>query len=212
MLNRETPHRSRARGELDQFFYEPEHITYSDIVAFFRRYFLIIAGSAAIAGTLGILYVLTSTPLYSARVELLIDPSATQLVRDDRTELLIDTAHMESQIALIASAAILSAAVQRLNLQDDPDFTGGRPSERRKLQDLLFGAPPAEPRQQPASPAIDPAMRMRLAVDALRGSIDVRRGGASYVIAIAVTTSNADKSARVANAVAQSYVQEQIDG
>jgi capsular exopolysaccharide synthesis family protein len=212
MLNRETPHRSRARGELDQFFYEPEHITYSDIVSFFRRYFLIIAGSAAIAGTLGALYVLTSTPLYSARVELLIDPSATQLVRDDRTELLIDTAHMESQIALIASAAILSAAVQRLNLQDDPDFTSGRPSERRKLQDLLFGAPPADPRQQQASPALDPAMRMRLAVDALRDSIDVRRGGASYVIAIAVTTSTAEKSANVANAVAQSYLQEQIDG
>lgn len=205
MLNRQTPLKPRSRGELDQFFYEPDYITYADITGFFRRYFLIILTCTLVCTVLAILYILTSTSLYQTHVKVLIDTSTTQLVRDDRNETLIDAAHMESQVALILSDSILQGVVRRLKLDSDAEFTVGDGTRWQKLRALVLGGTPPRP-----APILDPAFRLRLAVEALRGRLDVRRDGMSYVISIGVTTANAEKSAQIANAVAQAYEQEQV--
>src|SRR5688572_5163111 len=163
MLNRQSPLKPRSRGELDQFFYEPDHITYADITGFVRRYAFIIALCTLASTILAILYVLTATPLFSTHVKVLIDPNATQLVREDRNEMLIDSAHMESQIALIVSDSIMQGVVKRLKLDADSEFTTGGASRWQRLKELIFGVG-----RTPAGPVLDPSLRVRLAVDSLR--------------------------------------------
>jgi capsular exopolysaccharide synthesis family protein len=205
MLNRQTPLKPRSRGELDQFFYEPDYITYADITGFARRYAFIITLCTLATTAAAILYVLTATPLFTTHAKVLIDPSATQLVREERNELLIDSAHMESQVALIVSDTILHNVVRKLKLDTDPEFVGVAVSGLDRVRGVVLGSEPSRPVQ-----VKDPTLRTRLAMDFLRSRLDVHREGLSYVITIAVTTASPDKSALIVNAMAQAYEQEQV--
>jgi capsular exopolysaccharide synthesis family protein len=205
MLNRQRPLKPRSRGELDQFFHEPDYITYADITGFARRYAFIITLCTLISTAAAIIYVLIATPLFTTHAKVLIDPSATQLVREERNELLIDSAHMESQVALIVSDTILHNVVRKLKLDADPEFTGIAVSSLERLRALVFGSQTPPPAQ-----VKDPTLRTRLAVEFLRSRLDVHREGLSYVITIAVTTASPEKSALIVNAMAQAYEQEQV--
>ena len=52
--------------------------------------------------------------------------------------------------------------------------------------------------------------RLRTALDVFLGSLDVRRVGTSYAIDISYTSGDPNKAARIANAVADAYIQDQL--
>lgn len=205
MLNRQTQPKSHTRGELDHFFHEPNYITIADILSFVRRYFLIIAAGVLLGGLLAGLYVSTATPLFTARAQLLIDPSSTQVLQQDRrTELTLDEAHIQSQIEVIRSDTITTAVIKGLNLTEDPEFAGGGRAWWRKL---IW---PDSDGQQAEKPAVPEDVLLRNVIGALQASLDVRRSGVSHVINISVRTTEAEKSAQIANAMAEAYEQEQV--
>lgn len=204
MLDRQSSSKPRARGQLDPVFHEPEYIRYADIAAFFRRYLFTILGCVALGLLIAGLYVKTATPLYTARAQILIDPSTAQFIQDKRTELTLDAAKIESQIAILRSDTIIGAVVKEFDLQNDPEFRGGTKSLLRGISYRIYGG------SQEAKPQSDDKAQTRIAIQSLRSHMDIRRAGLSYAIDIYVTTRQPEKSARIANAIADQYERDQV--
>lgn len=196
----------RSRGELEHAAFEPEYIRFTDISAFLRRYFITIGGCFLIGLMLASIYIMTTTPLYTAYTQILIDAKTSEILENRRTELTLDAAAIESQVALLTSDTIVRAVVEGLNLKNDPEYVGGSDSFLSRLQARLFKSADEEPEPD----EITDDVRARLAVEALRNTLDVRRIGLSYVINLSVTATDPEKAARLANAMAESYEREQI--
>ena len=221
MLERNWPQSARDWQESDQ---RQEFVTLSDILAFVRHYFFSIVAFAVI-GVLGALaFLVTSNPIYSAQTQVLIEPKLPQNLQQQPAEvnLSLDTAQIESEMAVMRSEKIALMVIKNLDLANDPTYmsAGGLTmTERaRRLERVFFpsaGAdattgrlylPPMEELSKNAA-----ARRLQDAVAIFRGSLTVEREGVSYAIDIAFQALSPVLAAKIANEVANAYVQEQQD-
>jgi succinoglycan biosynthesis transport protein ExoP len=155
-----------------------------DLIA--RRKWLILGTTVlVVALALGALSVIG--PRYKATARLLIDPRELRVVENEvvARDLAGDMVLVESQVEIITSEAVLRRVVERENLVSDTDFykpaTGGD-----------SGRTPAE-----------------VAIEGLARATKVTRPENTYVLEIAVTARQPAKSARLANAIAEAYTQDQ---
>jgi capsular exopolysaccharide synthesis family protein len=176
-------------------------ITYYDIKRFVNRY----AKTIVAAGLLGVLgagaYVFTAVPLYTARTQIIIDPSLPQAVQQSHAESMfsLDNAQVESQLEMLRSEKIAAAVVKELKLQDEPEFSIGAPSLISRA--LRLFRPTAE---------MTDFQKERVALIRLQAGLTVRRVGLSYAIDILFTSRSPALAAKIANATADAYVAEQI--
>lgn len=184
------------------------------VAALLRRWLWIalatLAGLAA-----GLLFLLLTTPRYSATAQILIDPRAKRIVEGavvtggyGSSSAGADTLLVDSQMELIQSTGVLKRIVQSEQLHLDPEFavpasSGGlRIVLRNTIGRALFGN---EREQPPTTNPVDVAV-WRFADRHLR----VRRPGNTYVINISVMSHDPAKAARLANLVAQAYINDQV--
>ena len=140
----------------------------------------------------------------------------------------VDTPAIESQVEIIASAAIALRVIDKLGLRNDPEF-GGFPSSSA-LGTKLIGAPSrrSTATTTASSAAATPAAAAQAAqafhtwsapaagrrdyvlANFLDG-LDVRRVRNSHVIEISYTSTSAAKAAVIANAIAQAYIAHELD-
>jgi capsular exopolysaccharide synthesis family protein len=178
-------------------------INYHDIKRFVKRY----AKTIAIATVLGILaaaaYAYSSVPLYTARTQIIIDPSLPQTMHDSRSEGIfsIDNAQVESQLEILRSEKIGQAVIDRLKLKENPEFMGGSPSLLSSLLGLF--------RSGGMGP-VDEFVLDRVTLARLLGGLSVRRVGLSYSIDIQYSSRSPELAAKIANALAEAYINEQI--
>lgn len=144
-------------------------------------------------------------PKYVSTAQLFIDPRDLRVLQNevspnaaggDPTSI---TSYLESQARIIASDSIKSRVVQSEGLDKDPEFGGvaARSGLSRILGDLLPSS---------GEPSHD---GMLYALAALEKNVSVRRGERTFVIDIAVTAREAAKAARIANALAETYLENQ---
>ncbi len=132
------------------------------------------------------------------------DPNPTQGGRS------LDTAQVEGPMAVLRSENLAYSVVTRLKLMDDPEFQSWPVSAVKRLIGFaksMLGLDAASRTAQRA--AVPEPARQRTAVEILQSNLDVRRVGTSYAIDITYTSPDADKAAIVANAVAESYIDDQ---
>jgi polysaccharide biosynthesis transport protein len=120
----------------------------------------------------------------------------------------------ESQLQLIRSPYFLAQVVETLALDERPEFMSSRetPFVRAlggyvdQAVDLVrqTGVLPAEDAED--EPVVPPELLFENAVGKLRDSLTATRNGLTLVISIRVVSPNPDLSAEIANAVAQTYV------
>ena len=164
-----------------------------------------IAATAALFTALALAYCLVARPLYTASSQLLIDPRDRQLVTNDLNGSAVapdgGITQVESQVRVLQSSAVLLRAIARTGLASDPEFggpaTGVVARLSQGLSDLLLGAGDRDPET--------------MALAALRRKLAVKRADKVFVVDIVVTTTGADKSARIANSIAESYLADQAD-
>ena len=85
-----------------------EFVNLSDILSFFSRYIVSIL-LCALVGVVGAsLYLATSDRIFTARTQILIEPKLPQFMQQQMVEvhLSLDTAQIESQLALLRSQKI----------------------------------------------------------------------------------------------------------
>lgn len=209
MLNSAPSKRMPADAD-DLRSYEPDYVTYNDVWLFLRRYAATIGIAFGIAMLLAAYKVYTSTPRYTAYAQILIDPSTIQVVRDANPAQgqSLDTAQVEGQIAVLRSESLAIAVINKLKLTEDPEFQPGPPSRMRQFIGFLTRGFTSPAMELPAD-QLDYA-KQRVAIDGLQGNLDVRRVGPSYAISIGFTSVDPTKAAKIANAVAEAYIQEQL--
>jgi polysaccharide biosynthesis transport protein len=155
---------------------------------------IIAATLAALA--LAALFVLLAPRQYTATTQILIDPTDLRAVGSGPTQpnQTSDAALMqvESQVQVLSSDAVLRRVVNSENLDHDPEFVRG-PS----LLAQLMG--------KDALPA-DPTLA---ALNELKRRVQVRRAERTLVVDVSVTSRDPSKAARIANAIAQAYLEEQ---
>ncbi|WP_156323378.1 exopolysaccharide transport family protein [Bosea sp. AAP35] len=144
-------------------------------------------------------------PKYVSTAQLFIDPRDLRVLQNevspnatggDPTSI---TSYLESQARIIASDSIKAPVVRSEGLDRDPEFGGEAPKTglSRLFADLLptSGAPPHD--------------GLVYALAALDKVVSVRRGERTFVIDISVTSREAAKAARIANALANTYLENQ---
>jgi polysaccharide biosynthesis transport protein len=176
---------------------------FADILSVFsRRYKTVILG-IILCLIPAIAYILLSPKLYSATTSLLVDPRQGRSIGAEVTagSLFSDTGQMESQIKLVSSQTVLKRVVASEKLLSDPEF-GVAPSG---LLSRIFSVVSA------TAPASSKNNDIASTVETLSKAISVKRPERTYVIDIQLASQNAEKSARLANAVARAYMDDSVD-
>lgn len=197
-----------------------------------RRKALII-GCGLIATALMALVIAQATPLYKASSRIMLDTRTFKVVSTEAALSGVDTLNMgaiQSELEVIQSEFLIGRVVDKLGLANNPEFNGTKPpgfidNALQPLRDLwstgisTLLAPPPKPQQ--ATPATAPARagrpsedsdpRRRAAIGAVAGRLSVTLLGRTFVILITVESPDGTMSARIANAIAEAYLADQIE-
>ncbi len=174
-----------------------------------RRWRTIVAvfmGCVVLAGVVCV----ALTPVYTATSQVLLDPRRQHVFGQDGvgSDSGLDSSVVDSQIPIIMSTRLLAKVVTKENLADDPEFGG---TARPGLLDRLFGmfrAAKVSKAEAPSLDGVDP--KLAPVIVRLFNKVDVARVAKSYVLSLSVSSRDAGKATRLANALAQTYVEDQI--
>jgi polysaccharide biosynthesis transport protein len=165
-----------------------------------RRRRRLIVRTAILFVTAALIYLIATPIRYTATTQLLLDPSGLQIVSNDLTprpvQSEVSLAEVESQLQVALSEVVLSKVVELANLANDPEFGEARDGWLRRLLALVVSRP------SESNPALK-ALRI------LQQRIDARRPEKTLVLNISVWTEDGAKSARIANATAQAYLEQE---
>jgi succinoglycan biosynthesis transport protein ExoP len=144
--------------------------------------------STVVAVGLAALFVLLVPHKYTATTQILIDPTDLRAVQNDIAPTIpqSDAAvlQVESQARVIASDNVLRRVVAAEGLDHDPEFMRGALAEK-------YGP--------------------LAALSELEKRVQVTRPERTYVVNVSVTSEDPAKAARIANAIAQTYLTEQTE-
>ena len=167
---------------------------------FLRRRFAWIAAGAIVGALLAGALAVATPNRYMATSQLLIDPRDLRVLQNEVQPNQINSdatvAFLESQARLIASDSIKRRVIERLGLAGDPDFGGPGRSLLGRI-----GLASADGRA-----GRDPVLSALAAMDK---QVMVRRNERTFVIDVSVVTGDGTKSARVANAMVEAYLEDQ---
>lgn len=187
MLERNVETTQRSRPSPDT--YEAGSREVSALVDILARRWRGIALCVAVGLALALIYVSVATPRYTAFASILIDQRRSNLIQQDRqivTDMPVDSGVIESQGEVFRSENVGLAAVRLLNLAKDPEFVD--PTAGLALED-------AE----------------RVALAGLQQRMTVKRQGLTYVFQVGARSNSAVKAAQIANAIADAYIQGEIE-
>jgi len=200
-----------------------DYIKLSDIKQFLWRFAPFITVCAATGAAIGLFYIVTGDPIYTARTQILIEPKIPQLLnQQSEINLSLDTSQVETQIAVLRSEKIANMVIDELDLVNNPKFTSlaGAPlSVRFQRLSHMLGLTSAAPRpasdekaeESQSADDVDPEFEIRrAAVWNFQDGLTVSRAGVSYAIDIWFQARDPSLAARIANTTADAFVREQL--
>ncbi|MBO0904069.1 GumC family protein [Jiella sonneratiae] len=150
----------------------------------------------------GVLLALSTPHKYTAVTEVLIDPRDIKVVQNEVTPNGLPSdatlALIESQISVIYSNEVLNRVIDKGDLADDPEFNGKAKGLFAPLLALFEGKEDAEAARR----------RHLMTLNALREAMSVTRDPKSFVLNVSITSRSPDKSAKLANLVTDSFIEQ----
>lgn len=148
-----------------------------------------------------------ATPKYRATSVILLDASGQQIVDLGAVipSLGTDSDAINTEVEVLKSRRLIERVVNIANLTQDPEFNGALrpPSFKAKLKNTLLG------RADPDMPSAE--KQMTAAINAVLSRMSVRNVPNTYVLQVTMETEDAQKSADLADAVAEQYILYQMD-
>jgi polysaccharide biosynthesis transport protein len=202
---------------------EEQWVTFSDLLRILRINWARILLTGLITATVGAAVVMLMTPMYVGSALVMVDEQQSRVLKDQNdasvlSSLPSDPSSVESQVTVIQSHALIADVVDRLKLWDDPLVNGiqKRPSglagnlagllkiaERLKTEvGLLSGH-----RDAIAANGY-PTLQQRRdhAISSIAAGLGAQIVGRSTVIEVDFRSSSSSEAAKIANAVADTYV------
>jgi polysaccharide biosynthesis transport protein len=173
--------------------------------ALVRRQLPVIVFTTLLTIILAVVYVLNTPSSYTAQATMIIDGNKVNIFKQQPIigDLPVDSSMVESQVEILRSENIALAVIKELHLTEDPEFVGfggGLLGNAYGLVSTWLGlvGPESEFEQQ------------RRAAEAFAKRLAVKRVGLSYVLEINFTAHTAERAAKIANAVADAYITDQL--
>lgn len=185
---------------------------------FLRRRWRLIVGFTMVLTAIAAVYAFSVTPRYTAYAQVLLEPKTDKALdqllgkqADSGLERPLDASFVDTQIELMQTLRVMKRVVETEGLINDPEFNGTM--SPAGLRAVVAGAIARVVRlfsdsgtgirraEQDYDPLLIPAQ-------ILRGSVNVARSGKAYVVFVFAESVNAEKSSRLANAVAKAYIEE----
>jgi succinoglycan biosynthesis transport protein ExoP len=181
------------------------------LVAAARRQMRVVITCCVLAAAMGVGYVVTAAPQFTASAVVLIDHRRVRAVQDayDLTRGDMMGSAVESQVELLKSNKLALAVIDKLQLTKDPEFTQPRPSLLSQIISAVSGKDDVH--KQPAAGEEDAERLRRTALDRLHANLEVRRLQRTLVLEIRFTSYDRFKAAQVTNGFAEAYLVDQLD-
>lgn len=183
----------------------------------------VVAVCAVIGLLLGVLYLQTTPPTYTAVARVLIDEGLTRLTEETSTiPLTMQTdGAVLSQIEILTSARLAGSVVDKLRLTQNQSFMNppsslvGRAmgSVRGMIGYLRSSDAPAANADLDAETlaAMQAVGDRQYAIGLLQKGIEAQRIGRTFVIAVAYNSHDSALAAEITNAYAEAYLSHQLD-
>ena len=198
---------SRDQFERERSEVPEDSINLSEIIeqlaGFVRRQLPIFIFVIGCCIALGLVYLITTPASFTSHAMLLIDSSKLRILQQQQApigDVPIDTAQVETQVEILKSENIGLSVIKDLKLTDDPEFVGPGGGVVGHILDFF-----ASPKVQSETDLTRQALATFLAKRA------IARVSRTYVLDIGYTSLNADRSASIANAIADAYVVDQLE-
>ncbi|SFG45410.1 polysaccharide biosynthesis tyrosine autokinase [Methylobacterium gossipiicola] len=182
-----------------------------------RRRGLILAVTALFT-LLALVFVLTTTPLYTAEADILIDnrsafqlengASATNNGASTLLSIGMDTSSVDSQVEILKSERIAGIVLRKLNLVDDPEFRtpgnilGSGLVLARRAVAAVIGPPEVVP--------VLPGGIPRDVMEEFQDRLEVKRSALTYVLSVSFRARSRERAALIANAMTDAYLTDQL--
>src|ERR1700694_1372211 len=167
---------------------------------FVRRQYQVFLIVPALAIAIGLLFLLFTSAQYTATATLLIDSSSLRVLQSQlqpQGDIPLDTLQVGSQVEVLASRKIALAVIRDLKLAEDPEFIGTGSGI----------STPFSPANPDASPKDDKEMR---ALNEFLARRSISRMERTYALNISFTSHSPVAAARIANAIAEAYIDDQL--
>jgi exopolysaccharide transport family protein len=176
-----------------------------ELRGFLKRQWRLIALVTGLALIVGVAYLALTPSKYTAQADMIIDTkrvtwTQSEMASENRT---VEDASVESEIETTKSEKVATSVARQLHLNEDPEFIGAGSGLRSRIFSLLRTTTGAE-----TEPSNEEKMRRVLAT--LKDNLRVTRLGRSYIEQIAYTSLDREKAARIANAFADAYIEDQL--
>jgi capsular exopolysaccharide synthesis family protein len=194
-----------------------------------RRKALII-GSGLLAVALMALIIAQATPMYKASSRIMLDTRTFKVVSTEAALSGVDTLNLgaiQSELEVIQSEFLIGRVVDRLGLATNPEFNGTKPpgfldSSLAPIRELWHSGiasllAPVQPKAPQTTPtpargrSDDSDPGRRAAIGTVASHLSVTLLGRTFVILITVESTDGTMSARIANAIAEVYLADQVD-
>ena len=188
---------------------------FGTFVGMLRRRKLSIAIFMLVTVALSIAYSMTTRPLFTAETTVYIDLRNGQVLSDAQatlpaTEVGLSTANVDSQVQIIKSEDVALKVIKQLGLQNQEEFL--RPNSQivaliqqglASVRDALHMGTQLPDIVQDGVP--------RFVVEDFSKRLVVKRVDETFVLSISFMSEDRQRSADIANAVANTYLNEQLD-
>src|SRR5215475_12444411 len=191
----------------------------------------LIVGAGLVAVALMALIVAQQTPMYKASSRIMLDTRTFKPVSTEQALSGVDTFNLgaiQSELEVIQSEFLIGRVVDRLGLANNPEFNGTKPpgfldTSLAPIRDLwhsgiasLLAPPKKDPKAAAAgvprgNRGDDSDPGRRAAIGTVSGHLNVSLLGRTFVILVTVESTDGTMSARIANAIAEVYLADQVD-
>lgn len=178
-------------------------LSFKEILALLQRYRKLILICMAAGGMMGIAYILFTVPRYTAAVSIFIDPrqksAMPEALDDGRYQ---ENLTIDSQIEILNSTKLLEKAAQKAGVFDKIEVA--KDGMLTTVKKALFGADPEKEKF-----ALERARQQRLY--GFISGLNVSRVRNTYVISVKYTSSNPEHSTKIANLIANVYLDDELE-
>lgn len=173
--------------------------SYLEIV---RRQFPTMLAIISACLILAVLYLFTAVPQFTSTASMVIDTRKVQLFQQQSIlgDIGVDSATIETQVEILKSENISLAVIRDLRLTEDPEFVGSGGGLIGAVLGLFT-----------SSDAKSELELTRTALGKFEKNRTIKRLGLTYVMEIGFTSVDPQKAARIANAIADAYIVDQLE-
>lgn len=193
------------------------NIDIDNLLAIAKRQWRVVVIAMLVAFALGIGYLLTAKPLYTAKSSLLIDRDTSKVVDQLSTignalnNVLEDDGMVLSQVELLKSDTIGLAVVDALKLPDDPEFNASSGSPVAAVKKMVVSLLRATGLMPADTAAQDAESKRQAALETLGDSVNIERVDRSYVLDVSYTSPSPNVASKIANAISDAYLTDKLN-